>query len=76
MKVWRWFIEVAEWLPIVAILLAVIALTDGFTKSLDAELAVLLGLAAIVNLVWIGFVRWNRRMAGFLKSYPGFRVKK
>jgi len=73
---WRTFFDILEWLPIAAIVLAVISLTKGFTEPLDAELWLVFGFAALVNLAWIGLMRSNRSMVQFIKNYPGFRMKK
>jgi hypothetical protein len=40
------------------------------------ELWLIIGFAVLVNLGWIGLMRWNRRMVDFLEKCPGFRMKK
>ena len=76
MKVWRFILEFAEWLPIFLAPLIVYWLTEGFTTALSAELWLIIGLAVAINLGWIGFVRWNRGMVAFYEKYPGFRWKR
>jgi hypothetical protein len=72
----RSFLEILEWLPILATPFAVFALSDGLTKTLGLEVWLILGLAVAVNLGWIGLMKWNRRMVEFRARFPGFRVKK
>jgi hypothetical protein len=75
-KLWRYFLEFWEWLPIVAAPLVIYWMTDGFTKSLSLELWLIIGFALLLNLGWIGLMRSNRRTIDFLKKYPGFRMTK
>ena len=76
MKVWRFLLEFWEWLPVLVAPLVVYWLTEGFTKSLSSELWLIIGFAVLVNLGWIGLMRWNRRMVAFQEKYPGFRMRK
>jgi hypothetical protein len=75
-NVWRYFVEFWEWLPVLAAPLIVYWLADGLTKPLSTELWLIIGFALLVNLGWIGLMRWNRRMVDFYEKYPGFRWKK
>jgi hypothetical protein len=75
-RIGRFFLEVVEWLPVLVAPLIIYWLTEGFTKSLTAELWLILGFAVLVNLGWIGLMRGNRRMLAFYEKYPGFRWKK
>ena len=76
MKVWRLFLDFWEWLPVLVAPLVVYWLTEGFTEALSAELWLIIGFAVLLNLGWIGLMRWNRNMVAFREKYPGFRVKK
>ena len=70
------FLEIIEWLPLVALPFVAWAWTEGFTRPLDLDLWLVLGLAALVNGAWIVFHRHVRLMAEFPKKFPGFRMKK
>ena len=72
MRLWRYFLEFWEWLPILVAPLVVFWLTDGFTKSISLELWLIVGAAIVLNLAWIGLMRWNRHMVAFHEKYPGF----
>ena len=76
MRLWRFFLEFWEWLPVLAAPFVVYWLTEGFSETLSTELWLVIGFAVLVNLGWIGLMRWNRRMVAFHEKYPGFRMKK
>ena len=68
-------LEVVEWLPLAALPFIAWAWTDGFTRSIDLDLWLVLGFAAFINLSWIVFHRYTRQLAEFPKKFPGFRMK-
>ena len=76
MKVWRAIVEFYEWLPLLATPFAIYFLTDGFTRALELEIWLIIGLAVVLNIGWIAFHRYIRNMEVFLNKYPGFRMKK
>jgi hypothetical protein len=74
-RAWR-FLDVLDWLPVLVTPFVIYWLTEGFTQPLSAELWLIIGIALLVNLGWIGLMRGSRRMLAFHEKYPGFGVKK
>ena len=74
--IWHRVIEFFEWLPLLVTPFVIHFLTDGFTRSLEIEIWLIIGAAVVINAGWIAFHRHLRNSAAFQEKYSGFRMKK